>query len=129
MAKKTIFDKLNAVFNKEELSKEDFGRDGFMLLRFLSMEEKYAVSINNVQRFQGPLGHRLIILLQHMFADAEKAPFLSYIKKEASIGNALSPTSQECLCKLFNVSKKRLKEYLPNLWVSDDQVKEVWGIS
>jgi hypothetical protein len=41
MAKKSIFEKLNAVFNKEELSKEDFGRDGFMLLRFLSMKEEY----------------------------------------------------------------------------------------
>ena len=68
-------------------------------------------------------------LLQHMFGEADRAPFLEYIKKEEKPYSVLGKNSINILKKLFLVSEKRLEEYMPNLWVSDDEIKETWGLN
>lgn len=125
--KLSLFEKLDRIFTKEPLSAEDFGRDGFMLLRFLSMKQEYTMTMNRVQRYQGVLGHRLAPLMQELFAEADKAPFLDFIKKEAKDYRALSEESFNRLKKLFGVGKKRMQEYLPCIWATDEDVKAVWG--
>lgn len=124
-----VLETLQKVFTKEEVSKEAFKRDGYMLLRFLSMKLEYLKSINRVQKYQGVLGHRLMSLLQHLFGEADKAPFLDYVKKEEKPYQILNKNSVNVLKRLFLVSEKRLEEYLPNLWVSDDEIKETWGVN
>jgi hypothetical protein len=125
--KLSVFDKLNCVFNKEPLTKEEFGRDGYMLLRFLSMKPEYAQAINKIQKYQGVLGHRLLILMQHLFSESDKAPFLDMVKKEGGDYKVLSKESLDLLRELFKVDKKRLSEYLGNLYCTNDDLVEVFG--
>ncbi len=122
-----LFEKVGKVFTKEPVSKEEFGQDGYILLRLLSMKAEYTEAINQIQKYQGMLGHRLMPLLQAMFAKADKAPFLDYVKKGEQL-KMFSPKVTDILKKLFNVSKSRLDEYVPNLWVTEEEVKETWGL-
>jgi hypothetical protein len=126
--KLTIVDKLNAVFTKQALTKDELSRDGYMLLRFLSMKPEYTDTMNKIQKYQGVLGHRLFILLQHIFAEKDRAPFLEYAKGKEKEYKSLSEKSCLILRNLFHVSKQRLEEYIPNLWVTDDEIKQIWGI-
>ena len=126
--KLTVIDKLNFVFTKEPLTREQFGRDGYVLLRFLSMKAEYTDTINKIQKYQGLLGHRLLILLQHLFAESDRAPFLEYVKSSEKSYVGLSERSINKLKELFSVDKHRLEEYLPNLWCTDDEIDAIWGM-
>lgn len=129
MAEKiSIFDKINAVFSGKRLSKEEYKHDSFMLLRFLSMKTNFVPAINDIQKVAGVLDHRLLTLLQEFFKGIGRAPYLEYIKKDSAEYQMLSPDSLSRLKKLFNVDKKRLSEYLPNLWVSEEEVRELYGV-
>jgi hypothetical protein len=124
----SIFEKLNCVFTKEQLSEKAFGRDGYMLLRYLSMDEQFTEVVNNIQKYQGVLKHRLLILLQHIFGEAHKAPFLKYIKGEKGLYERFNKKSLRILKDLFLVDNKRLTEYMSNLWVTDEEIAEIWGL-
>lgn len=123
----SIFDKLEKIFTKGQISKEEWGAEGFMMLRALSMRQEYLESINRIQKYQGVLGFRLAVLLQNMFTDAVKTPFLDYVKR-AEEYDRFSKKASEKLRGLFLVSDKRLAEYLPNLWVTEEEVREIWGL-
>ena len=122
-----IFQKLEKIFTKESISKEDFAKDGFRLLRMLSMKPEYTVSINRVQKYLGVLGYRITILLQYMFDSADKVPFLEFVKKDEKY-KRYNEKSVEVLKKLFVISAKRLEEYSSNLWVTDEEIAEIWGL-
>ena len=126
--KLTIIDKLNCVFTKQRLTKEELSRDGYMLLRFLSMKPEYTDTMNKIQKYQGVLGHRLFVLLQHLFSEKDRAPFLEYVKGKEKEYESLSEKSLLILKNLFKVSKSRLEEYIPNLWCTDEEIKEIWGL-
>ena len=127
MTQLTLFDKINAVFSKRQLSKAEFGRDGFMIIRFLSMHPDYAAAMNNIQKYQAILGHRIMVLLQEMFGTAEAAPFLNYAKKEDEY-KRFSDRAHKILSNLFGVSRLRLEEYMANLYVTEDEINEIWGL-
>jgi hypothetical protein len=122
-----LFDKIDSVFTKKRLTKEAVGSDGFMILRALSMRPEYVEQINAIQKYQGVLGWRIATLLQHMFSEADRAPFLDYAKRPDQYAR-FSPRATGILCKLFGVSKRRLEEYLPNLWVTEEELNEIYGL-
>jgi hypothetical protein len=98
-----------------------------MMLRALSMREEYVGQVNAVQRYQGVLGWRVAVLLQYMFSDGDKAPFLDYAKRGEAY-ERFTPRAAGVLCKLFGVSRRRLEEYLPNLWVTEEELDEIYGL-
>lgn len=97
------------------------------MLRALSMKPEYLDAVNTIQKYQGVLGWRVAILLQHMFSEGERAPFLDYVKREDAY-DRFSSRATEILCRVFGVSRRRLDEYLPNLWVTEEEINEIWGL-
>jgi hypothetical protein len=124
----SIFEKLNCVFTKDKLTEYEFGRDGYMLLRYLSMDRQFIGVVNDIQKYQGVLKYRLLILLQHIFGEANKAPFLKYIKGEKGLFERFNKKSIKILKELFLVDNKRLTEYMSNLWCTDEEIAEIWGL-
>ena len=127
--KLSVFDKINAIFQHRLLSKEEFGRDGYRILQIMSMNPKYTQAMNSIQRYVGVLGFRIQYLLHEICQQADAAPFMAMIKKEGGTTKTpLSEPVQKILCQEYKVSKKRLKEYLPNIWITDEDIKEAYGI-
>lgn len=127
MAKLSIYDKIAALFQHKLLTKEEWGKDGFMILRFLSMKEEYLETVNIIQKHTA-LGYRIQPLLHALVDRADGAPFLEYIKKEGKEEYHLSEETIKILQKEFAVSKKRMREYLPNIWATDEEIKEAYGV-
>jgi hypothetical protein len=124
----SILEKLNCVFTKQLLTQQEFGHDGYMILRFLSMNRQFIEVVNNIQKYQGVLKYRLMILLHHVFGEASRAPYEKYIKGEKSLYERFNKKSVRILKDLFLIGDGRLTEYMPNLWCTDDEIAEIWGL-
>lgn len=128
MEKIELFDKVDRVFSKEPLTKEVIGNDAFKILRALSMKPEYTESINAVQKYAGVLGWRIGRLLQEMFTEADRSPFLDWTKKEEKY-ERFSDRASAKLRELFLVGRARFEEYIQNLWVTEEEISALWGMN